>query len=227
MIEQHDEHTTSDAENGARKLWDLGVRNDDFKGAVARCLNRAEEKLVSVQAAFAPIQNSAVPERVTLQSRIQDYQSLVGTMRDYMNEDWGNGADQFAGGGSSQNSFAPSPGGFSQPPQQQGSWPGQSGAMSMPAMPKMPGGFPKWILAPVILLLVGGVFFVTKGRSMMSKDHGATSASAHASAAPPKSTAPAAAAPPAAEPAADAPAAASAPAAAPAKKTTKTTKKKK
>jgi len=26
MIEQHDEHTTSDAENGIRKLWDLEVR---------------------------------------------------------------------------------------------------------------------------------------------------------------------------------------------------------
>src|SRR4029078_333716 len=105
MIERHDEHTTSDAENGARKLWDLGVRGDDFRGAISRCLNRAREKLTSLQAAFAPIQNQAVPERVTLQSRIQDYQSLVETMSEYEREDWSTGISVVSG-----PSFAPAAG---------------------------------------------------------------------------------------------------------------------
>ncbi|MEI9885771.1 MAG: hypothetical protein WDN08_04580 [Rhizomicrobium sp.] len=102
MIERHDEHTTSDAERGARKLWDLGVRGDDFRGAVGRCLSRAQEKLVSLQAAFAPIQNQAVPERVTLQSRIQDYTSLVDTMSEVQREDWSTGVSVVAA-----PSFAP------------------------------------------------------------------------------------------------------------------------
>lgn len=182
MIERHDEHTTSDAEDGARKLWDLGVRDDEFKGAVARCLNRAEEKLVSLQAAFAPIQNQAVPERITLQTRIQDYQSLIGTMRDYMNEDWGTAAPSpFAA-----TQFAP-PGSYPQmqpqmQPQAQGGWPQASMA---PALPTSGGGFPKWLLAPLVLVLVGGIFFATKGRAMLAKspDVPASSASAVSTAA--------------------------------------------
>lgn len=175
MIERHDEHTTSDAEDGARKLWDLGVRDDDFKGAVARCLHRAEEKLVSLQAAFAPIQNQAVPERVTLQSRIQDYQSLVGTMRDYMNEDWG---PNLGAGGQVVSPFAPTQMGMSAPPGP-GPW-GASHMPSMPAMPKVGGGFPKWILAPLIIVLVGGAFFATKGRAMLAARHATAAASASA-----------------------------------------------
>jgi hypothetical protein len=165
MIERHDEHTTSDAEDGARKLWDLGVRDDDFKGAVARCLNRAEEKLASLQAAFAPIQNQAVPERVTLQSRIQDYQSLIGTMRDYMNEDWGQGPQPVSPYAATQMSMSPPPG----PP---GPW--SHMPSHVPAM-KPSGGFPKWIIAPLVLVLVGGAFFVTKGRAMLAA-RGATPA---------------------------------------------------
>lgn len=184
MIDRHDEHTTSDAEDGARKLWDLGCRDDEFKGTLRRCLNRAEEKLVSLQAAFAPIQNQAVPERITLQQRMQDYQSLINTAREYLNEDWGTGGE------------APSPFAATQavgavpppfpPPQQPyggGGW-----GQPMPSSPSMPmasmtpstGGFPKWLLAPLILVLVGGIFFATKGRAMMAKRQAAPAASAPA-----------------------------------------------
>lgn len=176
MIEQHDEHTTSDAENGARKLWDLGVRGDDFKGAIARCLNRAEEKLQSLQAAFAPIQNQAVPERVTLQARIQDYQSLVSTMQDYMREDWGTGAPAVA---------APAAAAF----------PGSPMRAAPPAAmhaPSAGGGFPKWILAPVILLGVGGLFYVVRGRAMLAKNNGSVAASASVASATASSAPPAA-----------------------------------
>jgi hypothetical protein len=177
MIEQHDEHTTSDAENGARKLWDLGVRSDDFRGAVARCLGRAREKLTSLQAAFAPIQNQAVPERVTLQSRIQDYQSLVQTMEEYQNNDWSSGGAPPFG----------APQGFGAP-HQSGPFPFHpSMAPSMHEAPRTGGGFPKWLLAPAILLGVGGVFFATKGRAMLAKHDthsAAPSASASAARAP-------------------------------------------
>jgi hypothetical protein len=166
MIERHDEHTTSDAEDGARKLWDLGVRDDDFRGAVARCLNRAEEKLASLQAAFAPIQNQAVPERVTLQSRIQDYQSLIGTMRDYMNEDWRQGPQPVSPYAATQMAMSAPPG----PPP---AW------SQMPAM-KASGGFPKWIIAPLVLVLVGAAFFATKGRAMLAARHASPAASSSA-----------------------------------------------
>ncbi|MBX3226233.1 MAG: hypothetical protein KIT84_28325 [Labilithrix sp.] len=195
MIEQHDEHTTSDAEDGARKLWDLGVRHDDFRGAIGRCLNRAEEKLTSLQAAFAPIQNQAVPERITLQTRIQDYQSLIGTMRDYMNEDWSSG-----GGGE-----VPSPFGAPAPAQAPGGWggmqssPGGSGPVgfpsmpgmsAMPGLPKMGGGFPKWIIAPIVIVLVVGGIAVSRGRAMLnSAKHEKAVASAAAQASAPAAVA--------------------------------------
>src|SRR4051812_14973192 len=91
MIERSDEHTTSDAGRGARKLWDLGVRSDDFKGAVGRRLNQAREKIQSLQAAFAPIQDKAVPERIFLQQGIQDHQSLIEDFEELMREDWHTG----------------------------------------------------------------------------------------------------------------------------------------
>ena len=154
MIEQHDEHTTSDAENGIRRLWDLDVRSDDVRGAVARCLNRGREKLASVQAAFAPIQNQAVPERVTLQSRIQDYTSLVETMEDYLRRDWTPVPVAAA-----QPSFGQShPSGLGQP---------AAFAPQAFAAPPSSGGFPKWVIAPLVLVLVGGGIAATRlaGRS--------------------------------------------------------------
>jgi hypothetical protein len=81
VLEQHDEHTVSNAEDAARKLTDdLGQYTDLVRSAMARCFNRATEKLATLEAAFAPIQNKAVPERITLQSRIQDYTSLAETL---------------------------------------------------------------------------------------------------------------------------------------------------
>jgi hypothetical protein len=190
MIERHDEHTTSDAENGARKLWDLGVRGDDFHGAVVRCLNRAQEKLTSLQAAFAPIQNQAVPERVTLQSRIQDYQSLVETMSEYQREDWGTGISLV-----SAPSFAPP---AVSPQQPMSAHQMSAHQMSSPPIPfphavgpRSSGGFPKWILLPVILLGAGAAFYVVKVRPSRSASSATnvTSAAVTAPSAAPKATA--------------------------------------
>jgi len=84
ILEHHDEHTVSDAESAARRLLDIGERTADVKGSMARCLARAEEKLVSLKAAFEPIRDQAVPERVALNSRIQSYGSLVSTLQGYL-----------------------------------------------------------------------------------------------------------------------------------------------
>jgi hypothetical protein len=186
MIERHDETTTSDAEKAVRKLWDLEVRNQEIPGAIQRCLGRAREKLQSQQAAFAPIQNQAVPERVFLQSSIQDFTSLVETMQEYAANDWSPQA-----GGSNDGGFAHAPQGYAAPA-------GAGFAMPQRAAPaNSSGGFPKWIVAPIVIVLViGGVVF-SKLKTMLS---GATP-SATVSAAPAAVTsAPSAKAPPAAAP---------------------------
>ncbi|MCL2724499.1 MAG: hypothetical protein FWD69_08690 [Polyangiaceae bacterium] len=163
IIELHDDETTSDAEDAARWLWDLGNRSDDFSGAVGRCLNRAREKLATLEAAFAPIQHKAVPERVFLRSKINDYQSLVETMTSYQNEDWSSGAS------------AASPA-FSAP-------------FGMPLQPAAApviassGGFPKWIFLLLIPIVIGAVFFANRARVGRARD-AATSASVSASAHP-------------------------------------------
>ncbi|HEY4103365.1 MAG TPA: hypothetical protein VGM44_05720, partial [Polyangiaceae bacterium] len=76
----------SDAEDAARRLIDIGESTSDVKGAMARCLNRAEDKLNTLRAAFAPIQDSAVPERMVLQTRIQEYSSLASSLRERLSE---------------------------------------------------------------------------------------------------------------------------------------------
>lgn len=93
-LEQHDEYTVSNAESLARDLSTLASAGalsreqaDDAKGAMSRCLNRAREKLQTLEAAFAPIRDKAVPERVHMQSAIQDYTSLVEDLTDRLN-DW-------------------------------------------------------------------------------------------------------------------------------------------
>ena len=87
ILERHDEHTVSDAEDAARKLLEIGQRGDDVRHAMTICLNRGRERLQTFQAAFAPIQNQATPERITLQSRIQDFQSLVESLEGHLG-DW-------------------------------------------------------------------------------------------------------------------------------------------
>jgi hypothetical protein len=86
-LDRHDKETVSSAEAAARDLVELGQTGDEAKGAVTRCLLRGREHLATVQAAFAPIQNKNVPERIYLQSEIQDYTSLVETLEQLL-ADW-------------------------------------------------------------------------------------------------------------------------------------------
>lgn len=89
-LERHDKETVSQAEAAARDLVELGQRGDDVKGAITRCLHRGRERLATVQAAFAPLQNKNVPERIFLQSELQDYTSLVETLEEILG-DWSEG----------------------------------------------------------------------------------------------------------------------------------------
>jgi len=81
ILEQHDEESTNRAADAANQLMDMvGGRTDDARTAMAGCLARAQEKLETLRLTFAPIRDKAVPERVFLQTRIQEYESLVGEL---------------------------------------------------------------------------------------------------------------------------------------------------
>lgn len=166
MIENHDDETTSDAESATRSLWDLGNRSDDFRGAIQRCLNRTREKLRSLEAAFAPIQNQAIPERIFLQSKIRDHRSLVETMNEYANENW-NSRPAFE---EYQSSSVPAT---------------RHGA---PAVSPRSSGTPKWIAVPIVLAVAGSVVFATRthriGQSPLLTSAASATATAAATAAP-------------------------------------------
>jgi hypothetical protein len=77
-LEHHDDETVGRAEGAADQLMDMvGGRTEDARYAMQVCLSRARERLETLRLAFAPIQNKAVPERVTMSTRIQEYESLV------------------------------------------------------------------------------------------------------------------------------------------------------
>lgn len=93
-VERHDQFTVSEAEAAAGDLKMFAAEGflspseaSDAKGALARCLARGQEHLANLRAAFAPIQDKAVPERVKMQSAIQDYTSLTEELGETL-EEW-------------------------------------------------------------------------------------------------------------------------------------------
>jgi hypothetical protein len=86
VLEGHDHETAFEAEEAARRLVDIGERTADVRACMARCLSRAQDELVSLEAALTPIQNSALPERETLRTRIEAYRSLVECLRGYLED---------------------------------------------------------------------------------------------------------------------------------------------
>lgn len=92
-LERHNEFTLSNAESAGKDLVMFASEGfltpeqaAESKGNMERCLNRAREGLATAEAAFAPIADKAVPERVRMQSQIQDYRSLVEEMSEYVSE---------------------------------------------------------------------------------------------------------------------------------------------
>ncbi len=114
-VEQHNEFTISNAESCANDLSLLASEGfmtvdeaSDAEGGIGRCLERGKEKLNTLLIAFEPIRDKAVPERVTMQSQIQDYESLVETLTDLL-EDWESNysAPQTASAASSSSPSSP------------------------------------------------------------------------------------------------------------------------
>ena len=92
-LERHNEFTLSDAESAGGDLMMFAAEGfltpeqaAESKGNMERCLNRAREGLATAEAAFAPIADKAVPERVRMQTQIQDYRSLVEEMSEWVSE---------------------------------------------------------------------------------------------------------------------------------------------
>ncbi|MEZ4380559.1 MAG: hypothetical protein R3A79_04390 [Nannocystaceae bacterium] len=92
-LEQHDAFTVSDAEAAAGDLKMFAseglltaAQAGEAKGCIERCLNRGREHLATLEAAFAPIRDKAVPERVRMQSQLQDYGSLVSELSEIAGE---------------------------------------------------------------------------------------------------------------------------------------------
>jgi len=173
MIERHDDDSISDAGIGARRLWDLGNRSDDLRSAIGRCLNRAQEKLASLEAAFAPIQDKRVPERIPMQTRIQGYRSLIRTLIEYRDEDWTTGGAPADAPTDAPPMGAPAFGSGAVPYGQYGQHPGpdprapfgappmiSSPPVAMGAEPRGSGGAIKWvIMALVVVAIVGAAGF--------------------------------------------------------------------
>tara|TARA_R110002073_G_scaffold320759_5_gene496470 strand:- start:9157 stop:9660 length:504 start_codon:yes stop_codon:yes gene_type:complete len=92
-LSQHNEFTVSNAESAATDMKMFASEGflspeqaEDALGDIQRCLGRGQEALATHKAAFAPIANKAVPERVQMQSRIQDFTSLVEELSDIVSE---------------------------------------------------------------------------------------------------------------------------------------------
>ncbi|MFK7931822.1 MAG: hypothetical protein AB8H79_26835 [Myxococcota bacterium] len=89
-----DDFSVSDAETAASDLAMFGTEGglsaeqaEEALGDIQRALNRSRERLATHEAAFEPIRDKAVPERVKMQSLIQDYTSMVETLEEIV-EEW-------------------------------------------------------------------------------------------------------------------------------------------
>ena len=76
-IDHHGDDTVEYGTNMLDFLGDLGLKDARVKNAVEHALRRDQERLAALQAEFAPIQNKAVPERITLRGKIDGYQAAV------------------------------------------------------------------------------------------------------------------------------------------------------
>lgn len=79
-IDHFDDSTISRATGLLDFLDELALETPDGKLTVQRAKNRCQARLAMLEAAFAPIRDKAVPERLVLRSRIDDY---TGAIRDF------------------------------------------------------------------------------------------------------------------------------------------------
>jgi len=80
-IDHHGDDTLDYGVNMLDFLGELGLKDATAKSAVERALRRDQDRLTALEAAFAPIQNKAVPERVPLRTKIDGYQMAVKELK--------------------------------------------------------------------------------------------------------------------------------------------------
>jgi len=61
-------------------LTELGLVDDQARLTAKRALNRASERLATLEASFAPIRDKAVPERLALRTKIDEYTAAVAEL---------------------------------------------------------------------------------------------------------------------------------------------------
>ncbi len=80
-IDHHGDDTVEYGANMLDFLGDLGLKDAKVRSAVERALKRDQDRLAALEAQFAPIQDKAVPERVTLRTKIDGYQAAVRDLK--------------------------------------------------------------------------------------------------------------------------------------------------
>jgi hypothetical protein len=76
-LDRADDDTIGFASRLSEYFGELGLKDQSSELTVRRALNRAREKLETLEASFAPIRDKAVPERVFLRTKIDEYTSAV------------------------------------------------------------------------------------------------------------------------------------------------------
>lgn len=78
-LERADDDTIGYAVHLADYLGELELKDASGKLTLQRVLNRAQDRLATLEASFAPIKDKAVPERIPLRTKIDEY---TGAVRD-------------------------------------------------------------------------------------------------------------------------------------------------
>jgi hypothetical protein len=76
-LDRADDRTIGFAVRLADYFRELGIADDRAELTLQRTLNRARERLATLEASFAPIADKAVPERMLLRPKIDEYTAAV------------------------------------------------------------------------------------------------------------------------------------------------------
>lgn len=79
-LDRADDETIGFASRLAEYFGELAIKDRSSELTVRRALNRAKERLATLEASFAPIRDKAVPERVPLRTKVDDYSGAVAQL---------------------------------------------------------------------------------------------------------------------------------------------------
>ena len=80
-LDRADDDSIGYAVNLFDYVGELGLKNNDAKLTAQRALNRAVDRLATLEATCAPIKDKAVPERIVLRTKIDELASAVKNLR--------------------------------------------------------------------------------------------------------------------------------------------------